>query len=106
MRGWGREDQRGCMRERVCEKEYKRESAFRILASSLSDNCLFVQIVFTSTMYLNGMFSLYNVAAKIKHTLDTKRQFLTHQNLTTQNCQIIPMPKYLIYGNRIGLAFV
>ena len=67
----GSEDQRGCMRERVCEKErgrmrervcekeYKRESAFCILASSLSDNCLFVQIVFTSTMYLNGMFSLF-----------------------------------------------
>ena len=38
---------------------HERESAFRILASSLSDNCLFVQIVFTSTMYLNGMFSLF-----------------------------------------------
>jgi hypothetical protein len=53
------ECERGRMRERVCEKEYERESAFCILASSLSDNCLFVQIVFTSTMYLNGMFSLF-----------------------------------------------
>ena len=67
VRDKGREDVRegageygrGRMRERVCEKEYERESAFCILASSLSDNCLFVQIVFTSTMYLNGMFSLF-----------------------------------------------
>ena len=68
--------------------------AFHNLASSLSDSCLFLQIVFTSTMYLNGMFSLFvTVAAKIKRILDTKRQskthprckvlFLTHQYLTT-----------------------
>jgi hypothetical protein len=39
------------------------------------------------------MFSLFIlVAAKIKRTLDTKRQFLTHQYLTTP---FYPqMPKY------------
>ena len=57
---------------------YLHPVAFRILASSLSDSCLLVQIVFTSTMYLNGMFILFIVvAAKIKHILDTKGQSKT-----------------------------
>ena len=79
--------------------------AFRILASSLSDSCLFVQIVFTSTMYLNGMFIFFIiVAAKIKHSLDTKGQSKTHpqckapilnttkfnNTILTQNRQHIP----------------
>jgi hypothetical protein len=58
--------------------------AFRFLASSLSHSCLFVQIVITSTMYINSMFSLFIlVEAKTKRSLDTKRQFLTHKNETT-----------------------
>jgi hypothetical protein len=58
---------------------YPHPVAFRILASSLSNICVFVQIVFTSTMYINGMFSLFIiVAAKIKHILDTKPQNKTH----------------------------
>jgi len=87
---------------------YPHPVAFRIIASSLSDSCLFVQIVFTSTMYLNGMFILFIiVAAKIKHILDTKGQNKTHprykapilnttkfnNTIFTQNRQNIP-----IYG--------
>ena len=88
---------------------YPHPDAFCMLASSVSDSCLFVQIVFISTMFLNGMFSLFIiVAAKMKHILDTKRQNKTrprykvpifntpkfHHPIFTQNRQMISMPKY------------
>ena len=88
---------------------YPHPDAFCILDSSVSDSCLFVQIVFISTMYLNGMFSLFIiVAAKMKHILDTKCQNKTRHRykvpifntpkfnhpIFTQNRQMISMPKY------------
>ena len=72
---------------------YPHSVAFRILASSLSDSCLFVQLVFTSILYLNGMFRLFIiVAAKTKHT-QYKVPIFNHP-IFTQNRQIISMPKY------------